>query len=194
MWAVGGGASGAMTATSNTCGGSGGGGVFYKWPEIDDYGATEPVVVGAGGASQTGSSAVSGNDGGASTFGTTATEGFMSAGGGYKGTSLLTGSKAISTVYIDGEERTVNSLTNSGRNPNLLDSALTYGGLFGGGCEGYGSVYAGYGTATTSTSTDSDNAQIPGGGAGGIAVRAGVRTTGAGGRGQVVVYCIREDV
>lgn len=64
---VAGGASGRrQAATEFAIGGQGGGGVFMRFEDIDDLGATETVTVGAGGAG----ASSNGNDGGLSSFGT----------------------------------------------------------------------------------------------------------------------------
>ena len=178
----GGGAGGGapVLTTSNTSfGGSGAAGGYAKKTYLaNDLGATEAVVVGAGG---TGVSGANGNNGGTSSFaGVSATGG---AGGGTLVAAATTATRTLLTV--GGGIGSGGDVNGNGGRPNPLHA--TAGGSVGGDSGGGQSFFGfggGYGLETTGGASNS-----PGAGGGGMRNSGAqvVRTGGAGGDGVVIV-------
>ncbi|RMD50925.1 hypothetical protein D6827_03145, partial [Candidatus Parcubacteria bacterium] len=194
---VGGGGGG--SASTSAGGGSGGGGILVRFEDIDNLGATESVVVGAGGA---GTTLNYGGDGGDSSFGTVDTDNYILAKGGTRGP--IDGSSAagglcyryntLSDGYSQGGSGGTSAATGGGYS--------IWGGGGGGGMNpgvtgpnvpGGASSYAGaggYGVQAISGGI-AQNGFWPGGG-GGAVRNGGGATSGAGAAGVVRVWCVRE--
>lgn len=205
---VGGGGSGGRHTDFGGSGGGGGAGATQFFDDIDDLGATETIVVGAGAAGQTGN----GLDGGDSSFGTASTDQFVFGGGGQNGIEgtfgtdevggdggfarhFLTGiSTAAGFNKLHGGAGGHSDNDTDGTNRNGEDSILGGGG--GGGTKNDGPVgsggvssRAGYG-GLASITTDGSPGAFPGGGGGGTNTGS---LSGAGANGVIRVWCIKED-
>lgn len=214
---VGGGGSGARGINSRS-GGGGGGGILKEFTDIDDFGATETVVVGAGGASVTG---YPGNNGGDSSFGTGVAisvapsltylvgrggkGGVLSgtaAGGGilfWRSTGAYYANAVGSTDIHMGGDATTDDILGMGGNSEYGGGgggSLPQGNanrVFGGGH----STHAGNGGEGTGNSGSGSHFRIDGeyGGGGGGAVDNGLSddtVSGAGGDGFVKVWCLKD--
>lgn len=193
MWG-GGGGGGNSTGTSASANGGCGGGYYGFVTTLGELGATEAVVVGAGGAAGVGAA---GTAGGNSTFdGKTAQGG---PGGLVSGTDIIALRTAPTAIewfdYWDGGD--------GGGTPSgapVAGGNSMYGGGGGGGdgtddngSAGGTSVYGGAGgdSANTGNGQVAEAGSVPGGGGGAAAVSGGGGTAGAGARGEVRVRVIR---
>jgi len=217
---VAGGGAGARVASAQ--GGMGGGGAMHTFDDIDDLGATESVVVGAGGVPGTGN----GGDGGNSSFGTSVTTGitspgvFLEAVGGNGGQSgnVTPNDNWSANGYIrhtrnDTDVTDDNSPTSSdqgqhggrGGGADLAEkggSSITGGGGGGSISTGNGgagglSMYAGRGGNGTDTAGAIGDfaiaGEFPGGGGGAVDNGlTGDTVGGAGADGVVRVWCFKE--
>lgn len=197
---VGAGGSGSIRAydSGNSGGGGGGGGVYYEF-DVDDLGATEDVVIGAGGAAVTGSGNTTGSSGGNTTFGTPATEGYLIAGGGLWGS--FTGDvkdPAVSTIYHDGAVLELfyqQFNAQGGNNANYSGESSQYGGGGGGtrSADHAGtSIFAGHGGDGATGANNAGDGQFPGGGGGGVYDSSGTVTSGAGANGIARIWTKRK--
>jgi len=183
---VGGGGSGAKQGSGNGGGGGAGGAFESGWMDASDLGATEGVVVGAGGAAQ--ASVAVGNDGADTTF-----AGFI----GYGGEGGRFGSSDADGGWVDnGYALAGNQWGATGGNATLGgsgdDGDDSYHGGAGGG--GGGDTSSGGTGGTSVLAGDGGNGAIgasagtagsqPGGGGGGTETG----TAGAGGDGRAIIY------
>ena len=202
---VGGGESGNATNLIDNLGGAGAAGIIVEVQDIDDLGATETIVVGAGGS---GGNSVAGGD---SDFGTTSDDHFIRAQGG-------SGDDAPSAVVQLGD-RTLGSTTNNttgltnatsgtaggtGRDggDNGVYSAGGGGGSRGGANAGFNpggrSMFAGPGgkgadqNSAQASQAEADG-KFPGGGGGAKDTDNGSAFRGDGGDGVVRVWCVKEE-
>jgi hypothetical protein len=190
VWAVGGGGAGAYAA--NARGGGGGAGHIAMFGDVDDLAATETVVVGAGGPTDSA-------NGGNSTFGTSGTDIYIEAEGGTGATGSTAGDGgdfrkgAGNQVILQDAGGDGGGLTSAG-------SVSEYGGGGGSGMDvstGGESLRAGRGgrgipLGGGQAATVADG-KFPGGGGGGCSAGASVATrAGTGGDGVVRVWCVRE--
>jgi hypothetical protein len=204
---VGGGGSGRRNSTINQHqGGQGGGGMLHEFQDIDDLGATEAVVIGAGGAASTGI----GVNGGLSSFGTPGSAVasvapiYMDANGGVGG-----GSSGVNGQTHWGDIAA--NLSGGGLDPGGQGGTSGAGGDSahggGGGGEGDGATayaggdsrYAGRGgqggpDSGVSVLLYQIDGEFPGGGGAGVSTGAPDDTvSGAGADGVVRVWCIRRE-
>lgn len=209
----GGGAGDRDNLVNNPGGGGGGGGAVHKYNDVDDLGATEAVVVGAGGAGASGS----GSDGGDSSFGTPVTSGlgyvsaavYLEAEGGLRGTTGARGEggnirHTRADAEVDGTPSPDGMVGgHGGISGNVMGGNSIWGGGGGGGYsfnnggQGGGSVYAGRGGMgpdnTGSLSEFAFDGEFPGGGGGAVATNlSGTSVGGSGADGVVRVWVIRE--
>lgn len=200
---VGGGGSGGRNNNAGGSGGGGGGGIIAKFETIDDFGATETVVVGAGGAAVT--SNTNGNGGGNSTFGTSGNPIFLRATGGARGLQGGTGvSGGAGGIAYFGNLEPSFALSAGGNGGNFKSNAspfpggnAIYGAGGGGGsypkgdneASGGPSQFAGNGGWGRRWSAGEDG-KFPGGGGGGA---RDVARSGAGAPGVVRVWCYRKE-
>lgn len=205
---VGAGGGGARHSSRGGGGGSGGAGGFYKVNDIDELGATETVVVGAGGAGVTTDIEADGGNGGNSSFGTSGTVHYLRANGGgggrYPASANLFGlGGAIGYLYRYVGSGIIEYAGARGNTINDNDGSVTYYGnsLYGGG-GGAGiskntrgreetSIWGGTGGACGDyTSTPGQDGSFPGGGGGAAEI---IYPSGAGADGVVRVWCYRAE-
>ena len=200
---VGGGQSGArgtISGTGQQNGGEGAGGVIFE-TTCARLGATEAVIVGAGGASVTGTT--SRNSGGDSTFGTDAEptdDGFtfIRANGGSSGANVEFGPSAGEGTVL------ANSICDgglAGGGNGTVGGVSVYGAGGGAGattstyCQGGFSQFAGKGGDggyNAAPATLPIDGEFPGGGGGGVKVNAtNLPNSGAGGDGVVRVWILK---
>ena len=182
--------------------GGGGAGFYFKIGNIDDLGATEAVVIGAGGAGTTSASAV-GSAGGTTTFGTDPGGGvndynpiYVSCGGGGGGNpnngaagtggACSVGNNALANVF--SEDLWAGGIGDSGGH-------LLWGGAGGAQLSINAipnfSTYAGNGGLYIETGSGTlADGQLPGGGGG--AATTGATRSGAGANGIVRAWCVKE--
>jgi len=171
-------------------GGRGGTGMLCRF-DIDDLGATEPVVVGLGGTS-------SGQAGGDSSFGTDLDSSYRKVVGGTAGAGaqVSVGSAADEQDFRVGESSTgvqlyggIPDTSAAGSSPGGSANTIWGGGAGGpgtvGGVVGGNSCYHGRGGFGISGAAGQDG-EFPGGGGGGSSISFGI-----GGSGVVRVYCIK---
>jgi hypothetical protein len=206
-WGAGG--SGGRHTTSTTCSGGGGGGYIERWLNLSQFGATETITIGAGGAARTGSNQA-GAVGGNTTVGSLVTA-YGGGGGGNASASVsggsgggqlsagVTGSQSGGTVTdpgrpfiaiqdTDGTGSVAGNPRQGGGCSTLYTgdslSALLHGG--GGGCgatnvNGASSVYGGGGGGGSNTGTGGTSLFGGSGGAAGANGTNGTQPGGAGG-------------
>ena len=215
---VGAGGSGSRDPSGGS-GGGGGGGPFKRFEDIDDFGATEAVVVGAGGST----SSTAGGSGSSSSFGTSASSSvitnYLIGYGGGGGSGSGTPGEGGDAAHTDNtEDRAITGIQNDsfahrGGSGTAGGFSIATGGhsVFGGGggagsassgsdgVAGGLSAYAGHGgNGTDDTSGVVTNyaidGQFPGGGGGGVDQGVGSDTVGgAGADGIVRVWCVKEN-
>ncbi len=181
-------------------GGGGGGGGSQKFDDIDDLDATEPIIVGAGGAAQT-STAV-GQAGGDSSFGTLneIEHVFSEGGGGGTNSGGAAGEAAHSRTSTSNQAHKLAGGQGGDGNSGTagIGQDSIYGGGGGGGTNsnvhlsGGLSARAGNGGNSNfggETATEINGA-FPGGGGGGT---NDTEDGGAGGSGIVRVWCVKEE-
>ena len=200
-----GGAGGRRNSLNNSTfyyatGGAGGSGFIHRYSDIDDLGATETVVVGAGPAGR--SSTGSGSTGGASSFGTGTADGYLEAQGGdggedSSGSYVYPNTSQVTLRYASSNLGYGTDLTSGGTGENV--SVSQYGGGNGGRARrrqdtpssealaGGTGQFGGGGGIGAVQSTAGDGL-FPGGGGGGSVDG----TSGAGADGVVRVWCVRE--
>jgi hypothetical protein len=195
---VGGGQSG-QRDNATAGGGKGGSGLFAHFDDIDDFGATESVTVGLGGAGATGTTR---NSGGTSVFGTLNSGPYVKAtGGGVSSDDFIAAHENAGVTYSVFPTITEADGGSAGA-VNGVGGYGIYGAGGGGGSStssgrpGGSSIYAGRGgTGTDNTGAVTDweiDGEFPGGGGG--AVHTGVTgdtVSGAGAAGVVRVWVIR---
>jgi len=210
VWCVGGGGGGAFS--SNQAAGGGGGGGAILTLDLDDFAATETVVIGSGGAGST-NLAGTAPSGGFTSFGTAGTPVggvapiFIRADGGGGGGQSAVGSGG-GLRYGVTNNGIANQLNGSGLDGgdggtlNQAGNSSVYGGGGGGGqdsgngSQGGFSAYAGRGGFGSDTSGSIDlypiDGAFPGGGGGGVdnGITGGIRG-GNGADGYCVVMCFR---
>lgn len=197
VWGVGGGGSGARDTTADTGQGGGGGvGALWRIDDIDDLGATEPVVVGAGAA---GVASGNGAKGGNSSFGTSGNIGYCRFDGGHAGAanSGLNQNTLVAYSSVASGNVTLQYKEGLGGNDTIPGGGAGGSSHWGGGGGGRNtntspnnlggfSAVGGHGGA--GALGNGQNGAFPGGGGG--ATRDG--TSGSGANGVVRVWCIKE--
>ena len=205
-WGAGG--SGGRNATATSASGGGGGGYIERWLNLSQFGATETITIGAGGAARTGTNQ-NGATGGNTTVGSLVTAYGGGGGGGNvvanvsggsgggqisagiiptgAGISTSPGRPFISTLDDDGSKgnpRQGAGCSNIPESNGTDMSALTHGG--GGGCgqinvNAASSVYGGGGGGGGTTGTGGTSLFGGNGGAAGANGTNGTQPGGAGG-------------
>ena len=201
---VGGGASGERDSDDGDANGGGGGaGLYQEFPEVDDFGATEPYVIGAGHAGGSGI----GSDGGDSSFGTSGNFNYMHAEGGLDGSTASGGTGGDARIITDNAEGTGWQADEFSGGDGKGDAADATGSIWGGGGGGKAnnsvdnrtpgfSAYAGrggVGSSNTGSGSNGDyDGEFPGGGGGGVdSSVSGPTLGGAGGDGVLRISIVR---
>lgn len=170
-----GGGGGSITTAIGGAGGGGAGGYTRKFYLAADIGASQPIVVGTGGAAT-----VTGED---TTFGTGGT--LITANGGVGGGSGINGIGGLGGAASGGDVNTKGGAGGSGCAP--VDAADAPTGLSGFGGSGiYGSGGLGYPNAATDSVGQVGNL-YGGGGSGAVRQTSGSSAGGAGANGIVIV-------